>query len=348
MINPKTNDEWDDLDRYLVGKQLQGGWVISEPRRVERDHPSSCRCYCAVNGAGVKAFVKILDNRLTDLDKARLELDRFVYERDIVNKCRTRNMRRVVQGLEYGYIEIPGLVPLVLHYLVFEWADSDVRSRIELDGPMHHAHCLRWLHHATTAIEELHFSEISHQDVKPANLLVRETLEAKLGDLGRAIDGSARRADLEIISDRTRDLTYAPPEMLYARPLQTLEDRFAADIYQLGAMAVYLFTGMGMTMQLMRDIPAMHHWRHWRGSWEAVLPFLAPQFEAAMSGFADSIDSLIRESLVTVVSQLCEPDPGRRGYPAHLLSGEPRYGVRRYVSAFNELATRAEHALRVR
>jgi len=341
-MNAKINskDELDELDRYLIGRELDGGWTIVDPRRVQRDHPSVCRAYIAKNRDGRTGFVKVLDNRGTgDLDKSRLEIDRFIYERDVVRKCSERNMRRIVQGIAYGHIEVRGSLSIYLHYLIFEWADSDVRSRAELEGPTHEAHALRWMHHATTAVEELHFSEISHQDIKPANLLIRTTLDAKLGDLGRAIDGSVRRGDLEKYSDATRDLTYAPPEVLYGESLPSLESRFSSDLYQLGSIATFLFTGLGMTTHLMKEIPLMHHWSRWREGYRQVLPYLSAAYDSALDRIAIAIDEPLRSELISTICELCEPDPEKRGYPAAKLGGDPKYSVRQYVSIFNRFVT---------
>jgi serine/threonine protein kinase len=46
--------------------------------------------------------------------------------------------------------------------------------------------CCVGCHHVATGLQQLHFSEIAHQDVKPANILVTENQTAKIGDMGRA------------------------------------------------------------------------------------------------------------------------------------------------------------------
>jgi eukaryotic-like serine/threonine-protein kinase len=86
-----------------------------------------------------------------------------------------------------------------------------LRSQIDLDERSHLAVVLRWLHHVATGLQQLHFSEIAHQDVKPANILVMADRTAKIGDMGRA----HRRAVPMNYLKQERDRTYAAPELLY-------------------------------------------------------------------------------------------------------------------------------------
>jgi hypothetical protein len=51
----------DELDQLLIGQTLEGGWVVQEPRHLQRDAPSASRAYLASNSKGTKAFVKVLD-----------------------------------------------------------------------------------------------------------------------------------------------------------------------------------------------------------------------------------------------------------------------------------------------
>ena len=48
----------DELDQLLIGQTLEGGWVVQEPRHVQRDAPSASRAYLASYSQGTKAFVK--------------------------------------------------------------------------------------------------------------------------------------------------------------------------------------------------------------------------------------------------------------------------------------------------
>lgn len=170
--------------------------VVREPRYVQRDAASACRTYLARNSKGENAFVKVLDPRANgSLEEAQNNLSQFIYEKDVVEVCGVRNMHRVIRGLEYGTIKTPEPFSFSLHYLVFEWAECDLRSQIDLDERAHLAVVLRWLHHVATGLQQLHFSDIAHQDVKPANILVMPNRTAKLGDMSRAYRQAVPRAD---------------------------------------------------------------------------------------------------------------------------------------------------------
>lgn len=193
--------------------------MIREPRHMQRDSASACRSYVAENEKGEYAFVKVLDPRANgSLEEAQKHLSLFIYEKDVVDVCGHRNMHRVIRGLKYGTLKTPEPFSMSLHYLIFEWADCDLRSQIDLDERSHLSVVLRWLHHAATGLQQLHFSEIAHQDIKPANILVMPNRTAKLGDLGRAFSQSVPWPNLkEELRQRAPPLTgYQPPIVRFA------------------------------------------------------------------------------------------------------------------------------------
>jgi serine/threonine protein kinase len=333
----------DQLDAFLVGKTLPGGWTIENPRVTQRDTPSLCRTYLARGAKGQVAFVKVLDPRgHSVLAEQQIALDEFAYEQQIVDKCRDRHMRRVIRGLDAGSIVAEGQLPVHVRYLVFEWAECDVRSRLDMEEREHFAVTLRWLHHSATALQELHYSKIVHQDLKPANVLVLSNQSAKLGDLGRAHDLERPRPH----GDARRDPVWAPLEMLYGHPIRSFDDRCAADMYQLGSLAVFLFTSAGLTVQIERRAPSIHHWTEWAGVFADVLPYLRTYYDDSIDAFAAAIPERQRARLVPLVRYLTDPDPARRGHPRNQLGRGPRYGFERFVSAFDILAKEAEYAVR--
>lgn len=258
----------DDLDKFMIGKVLDGGWKVIEPRYIERDTSSTNRMYVARNDNGRPAFVKVYDPRgQGSLQQQELHLQLFRYEKEILDKCGERHLHRVVRALTSGELHAEGILVVTVRYLVFEWADSDVRSQTDLEQRVHLAASLRWLHHMATALQELHFLRIAHQDVRPATVLVMPDRTAKLGQLGRAHDHAYPRPG----GDAEPDPTNAPPEVLYGQAFRSHEDRCAGDLYALGSLAVYLFTGVGLNSQMARHMPPIHHWSEWRGSYEDVL-----------------------------------------------------------------------------
>lgn len=56
----------------------------------------------------------------------------------------------------------------------------------------------------------------------------------------------------------------------------------------------------------------------------------------------------LREALRVAVSQLCDPDPMRRGHPSNRVGVANQYSLERYVALFNLLSQRAVNRYLVR
>ncbi len=227
---------------------------MQEPRHVQRDSPSACRAYVARNAKGENAFVKVLDPRANgSLQDAQNNISQFIYERAIVDVCTERKMHRVIFGAwNTEFSNTPEPFSASLHYLIFEWAPCDLRSQIDLDERSHLAVVLRWLHHVATGLQQLHFSEIAHQDVKPANILVMENQTAKIGDMGRADRHAVPMNHVK----QERDPTYSAPELLYGGIVSSFDYRCAADMYAFGGSA---FFGHGNKPQRRVDSRTCRH-----------------------------------------------------------------------------------------
>lgn len=272
------------------------------------------------------------------LEEAQRQFAQFIYEREVTEVCTERRMRRVIRGLATSTLKTPPPFALTLHYLIFEWAERDVRSYLDPDERHHLAVLLRWLHHTVTAIQELHYSEIVHQDIQPANVVVMPNLSAKLGGLGHAFRHSKPRDT----DGRERDPTYTAPERLYAEPIRILEDRLAADLYAFGGIVLFLICGVSLNAQVSRALDPMHHWSQWRGSFTDVLPYLVTAFDEVLQEAVLPLDPMIRKRLEPALRQLCDPNPKSRGHPDNRGGAGSRYGLERYVSTFDVLATHAE------
>jgi serine/threonine protein kinase len=331
----------DEIDKFLLGKELADGWVVESVRHVQKDEAGACRSYIGRNRDGRLGFVKVLDPRANgSLEEAQQQLGQFVYERRVTDVCAERNMRRVVRGLSRGEIKTPPPFSMNLHYLVLEWADRDVRSFLDPDEKTHLATMLRWLHHTVTALAELHYSEIVHQDLRPANVVVMPNLSAKVGGLSRSFS----RTNPCEHSVATQNPTYRAPELLYGALITDLDRKFAADMYAFGSLVYFMLSGMSLNADLSRALDPMHHWRNWKGSYTEALPYVISAFDDCISTFSSTIDVPKPERLVVAVRELCSPDPAVRGHPANIRGNGARYGMERYISLFDLLASQAEWA----
>ena len=114
------------------------------------------------------------------------------------------------------------------------------------------------------------------------------------------------------------------------------------DIYHLGSMISSVFTTIGMTPLIMHGLDTDQQWYSWSGDWESALLFLRPAFADAVDYVASEAPSYVRADIREALNALCDPDPSLRGHPRNRGSIRTQFSVRRYVSLFNYLASRAE------
>ncbi|GMQ84083.1 MAG: hypothetical protein BMS9Abin06_0838 [Gammaproteobacteria bacterium] len=190
-------------------------------------------------------------------------------------------------------------------------------------------------------------AQIALQDLKPSNVLIFPGDKTKLGDLGHAHErGTPHPGPVRPIA---ADPTYAPPEQLYGHiPEDWGARRLSADLYQLGSLAVFLFTGVGITSLLSGHLRPEHHWDVWMGDYQDVLPYLREAMDATLDEFATETESTVTEEIVQLVRYLSDPEPSRRGHPRNLAGNGSAHGLQRFENRFDVLATRAEFELRKR
>lgn len=252
----------------------------------------------------------------------------------------TKRIKRVVRRLDHGSIRLNGAA-VDTHYLVFELADRDLREHDSLEKTLDGVLNLRILHQVASALESLHYNQISHQDIKPSNVLIFDESIAKLGDLGHAHDRQVSRPGLEQVL--AGDPVHAPPEQLYGLELtEWASRRLASDLYLLGSLVVFMFTGLSLSTQIGDQLKPEHHWQAWTGDYKDAQIYVYDAWDAAIEEFSGTLDISIRENLETFVRYLTDPDPAVRGHPRNRLGHEPTYGVRRFSSGFELLAKRLE------
>ena len=333
----------------LNGKNLDGGWKV-----IELIKHQDCAtggnfsvCYIVESDNGRKAFLKALDiSRASLSDDPAKTLEKitsaFNFERDLYEKCKDCGLSRVVTAITDGKVIINSYP---VQYLIFELADGDIRKHLHILKKFDIAWILRSLHHIASGIQQLHGIGIAHQDIKPSNVLVFNGNSSKIADLGRSsYKGSISQFDKLSFAG---DPAYAPPELLYGYISPDWNKRrLGCDSYLFGSMVVYFFTQVGMTAQLLSEMHKTHHPRYWNNSYDEVLPYIRDAFSKVIDNFKKSIFPEIREELIRIVSDLCEPDPSLRGHPRdRAMKYGNQYSVERYISIFNTLAEKAEHNL---
>jgi eukaryotic-like serine/threonine-protein kinase len=177
----------------------------------------------------------------------------YNFERDLMAKCGEKHMDRVVRAIASGTLRIEGAPAggVVEYLLILELADYDVRAHLARLGEIELAWILRSLHHIATGLKQLHSAGIAHQDLKPSNVLIFNQDTSKVADLGRAsyLGHTAPHDELSWAGD----ISYAPPELLYGYVhTDWRTKRFGGDLYLLGSMVVFFFTGLSTHVRIDR------------------------------------------------------------------------------------------------
>ncbi|NUP55822.1 MAG: protein kinase [Gemmatimonadaceae bacterium] len=338
--------------QQLLGRTLKDDWTVVEhiPRRADATGGHFSESYIVQNPAGERAFLKALDfsEALTSPDPARALQPltaAYNFERDLLFRCRDRRLDRVVVALDDGSVLVDTTSPAgVVQYLIFELADGDIRKHLKIAAAFDLAWALRSLHQVAIGITQLHANQIAHQDLKPSNVMVFGAKSSKVGDLGRAAAKGEQppHEGFPVAGDRS----YAPPEFLYgATPTDWAPRRLGCDAYLLGSMQAFLFTGVGITSMWMAELDPQYHWKNWRGTFAEVLPYVRDAFGRATTAFSATVPDEYRSELRTILQQLCDPDPTLRGHPRNRASRGNQFGLERFVSAYNRLATQAERGI---
>ena len=340
------------LEKALQGQVLEDGWVIRGLRVKSSGATGGCHAvgFTAEHPDGRKAFVKVMEPTPEPTLKGReqlKELERrlavFIYEGELMEKCLTRRIRRVIRMIGQGSIAIKG-VPNEIHYILLELADNDLREHATQQKTLDTALNMRILHQVALAIETLHFNQIAHQDLKPSNVLMFDEETAKVGDLGHAHDRGTTRPGINGII--AGDPAHAPLEQLYGYKLtEWTTRRLATDLYLLGSLSVFMFTGLSLTAQIDGQLRPEHHWDVWADSYVEVLPYLREAWDAVLEEFSESAEPYIRDELTMLTRYLTNPDPEKRGHPKNLAGSSATYGIRRICSRIEVLAKRAEREL---
>ena len=334
--------------KLLAGRTLDNGWLVKElidrPETSTGGHFSTS--YIVHSHDGRKAFLKAMDymRALESPDPAKsLEImtAAFNFERNLLEKCRENSLSRIVRVLDSGTIAAQkGNPSSVVQYLIFELADGDIRTFMEFEEGLDSAWVLRTLHQAAAALYQLHRVQVAHQDLKPSNVLIFQRNRSKLADLGRAYDLNSSSPNDGLAC--AGDFAYAPPELLYGRVDQDWRiRRLACDMYLLGSLVVFFYTGVSMTHLLIKRVDSSHHYSEWGDGYDEVLPYLQNIFAQIVRELSQNVPRDFARDITTLVRQLCNPDPRERGHPKNMTAGT-KYSLERYVSKFDLLAKRAE------
>ncbi len=345
----------DGAAHNLVGIRLKSGWAVIEKFSKSANSTGSffSVCYkvkkenqiCFLKAFDFAKFLHTSEPKRSTMDIISDMSTAYKYERDLSIHCSSKHVTKVAFVIEAGEEVLNNYAIGYVPYLIFDLADGDVRSRLDFSNKLDFSWKLKSLHDIAVGLQQLHNINVSHQDLKPSNILVFHK-ESKLGDLGRSIckdiDGPYNNLCY------TGDLNYTPPEIMYKYWDSDWNNRvFAIDCYLLGSMIVFYFAGISMSALLLKHIPDNFRWEIWKGGFNEIKPYLIDSFSKALSELRENFDdAYFKKEITLLVEQLCNPFPEKRGHPKNIAISGSNFGLERFITRLDVLKKRAELELR--
>lgn len=347
MIDIPKNQVYAAYD--LVGKTLGGKWKVTKQLTKSGTGGNFSVCYL-VEYDGKEYFLKALDfssisHSVGLVDGMSAKLNEFRYERDLSNYCKDKQVNKVVIIVGFGEEVFPNYIIGSVAYLVFEKADCDVRKFMDISQTTDVAWCFKSLKDIAIGLRNLHNVGVSHQDLKPSNILVFNE-ESKISDLGRSMCENLKGPynDWKFSGDQT----YAPWEVFYR---YTLTDdwhlqNYMTDCFLLGNLIAFYLTGSTVTALMGNFLPLNLHPAYYRGSFKAIESNLLDAFQNILDVLESSLPSVVdKQRVKRMIESLCYPIPEKRGHPKAVNSREPNYDLQRYITELNYLQTKTEFEL---
>jgi len=337
----------------LQGLTLDGGWEVVQ-QIVPASHATGGKFsvgYLVRNRSGKEGYLKALDfSKAFQANDFARELqsmtEAYNFERDLLSKCKDRKLNRIVTPLADGNVNVPGNFGELgnVCYLIFEHAKGDIRDEVAQFLSFDLAWSLRSLHHTAVGMRQLHFTGIAHQDLKPSNVLVFHNIGSKIADLGRASETGNRSPSDEF--QVPGDVGYAPPEQFYSHARgQGFPARCLADLYLLGSLFFFYFAGCSATQAIQSKIKGFKGINFTNNNFANDLPYIRQAFHEVLVDLDTQLWTIagkLTPNIIEIVTQLCEPDPARRGDPQNIGTLVPQHNLERFVSRLNLLARKAE------
>jgi len=326
----------------LMGVELNGRWIVGE-RDMKRPGESGrnfCLCYTVTEKGHSEQpyFLKALDfyrplanskNIVADLLPL---LERFHFEQRVLDACKGSD--RVVTAIDSGQYTPPG-EKIPIPFLVFELGTGDMNRHLASNA-VDFTWKIQAFHHIATAIRYIHGRDIAHQDLKPSNVVVFQK-HSSVADFGRASwKGVAGPFDHEVFPG---DPSYMPPEFRYGWTVESFERRrFGADVYMLGAMGVFLFTGLHLNVIVEANLADEYKPSRWKEDYQKVLVYYRDAFYRALDDIKARLPANnVSEELTHIFTWLCEPDPMKRGFIRFGKVEPTDYSLDRLVSRLDYL-----------
>lgn len=353
----------------LVGLDVNGWEVIQKldaPDKTKGETGGNFSVCYIVRKDGQDFFMKVLDYKrimtkplfpgISRVSAVAESTQQFKYEIMLSKRCHEKKVKNVINYVDGGEIEINSFMFPTVSYIVYEKADGNIRAILNFSRNVvlteklkSLTFKLRSLHDISKGVRQLHNNNVSHQDIKPSNILSVSEV-SKLGDLGRSLCFDNDVQCPYPIVGFNGDWTYAPPESYFNYLLPDAKERlYQIDNYMIGSLIVYYITGLSFNILLEAHLPVdLETMANTGLRFEDSMSYLTNAFNEALLDFESDIpmDDL-KEGLVRIVSYLCEPNPERRGHPKVIGNKNriPNYDLQRTITELDVLLKKTELGL---
>lgn len=230
----------------------------------------------------------------------------------------------VVTLLDSGSEDLPILglaLPWPLRFHVFELAENSLDVLTLDPDAIPWTERLSLFRGVVRGVHQMHTKGVVHRDLKSSNCLLFGQpggVETKVADLGRSrLLSSPASQDVVTYRFTRGDWSFAAPELLWGVGRDDAETFKRADLYGLGSLLFELAIGQGITSFVGPALQPRH--KPWTldpavcaAVYSGELARLRASFEQAHSAFSLVVPAAIRPQAVTLIRQLCNPDPVRR------------------------------------
>ncbi len=335
----------------LEGAVINNDWLVKT--KIERDVNQSGSNFSVgyivekeekdyfLKAFDLAGFMAISSGNVNIMTVLNEMTNAYLYEKELSEHCQENHVTKVSFVIEDGVEMVNGYTLGTVPYLIFELADGDIRKAVDFSDELSYVWRLKSLHDIAIGLKQLHKINVSHQDLKPSNILVFDST-SKICDLGRSVCNDINGPYNGLAF--TGDHNYSPPEIWYRFFEPDWKKRsYAIDCYMLGSLVVFYFSGISMSALLTKHIPISFRAENWNGAYNDVIPYLENAFSMALKEFSLNIQGEdIKSELSVLVEHLCNPFPEKRGHPKNISSKENSYGMERFISKLNILKYKAE------
>jgi serine/threonine protein kinase len=217
-------------------------WRIMEGRIMPGDYLGHFELLKYVGGGGMGRVYRALDTRLDRIVALKIlppeqaadaeTVQRFQNEAQSAARLDHENIARVhYVGEDRG-----------IQYIAFEFVEGEnIRKLVERKGPLRLEEAVSYTLQAVDALAHSNARHIVHRDIKPSNILITQSGQVKLIDMGlaRIRRSESMEADLTASGVTLGTFDYISPEQ--ARDPRNTDIR--SDIYSLGCTFYFMLTG---------------------------------------------------------------------------------------------------------